>query len=119
MEAGKKRLARNTERQASSGEVMDLRREMLVLKELVADLKIENQLPKMHLLGWGETANEIPRFGEAENHPADRGRAGDGKTRLSRIDLTIPSIWSCRLGEAGRLKAADSPSYDSLLPPTD
>jgi len=37
LEAGKKRLAGDTERQASSGEVKDLRREASELKELVAD----------------------------------------------------------------------------------
>ena len=38
LEAGKKRLAGDTERQASSGEVKGLRREMGDLKELVAEL---------------------------------------------------------------------------------
>ena len=46
LEAGKKRLAGDTERQASSGEVKDLRREMNGLKELVADLTLENRLLK-------------------------------------------------------------------------
>ncbi len=36
LEAGKKRLAGDTARQASSGEVKDLRREMRDMKELVA-----------------------------------------------------------------------------------
>jgi len=46
LEAGKKRLAGDTERQASSGEVKDLRREASELKELVADLSLENRLLK-------------------------------------------------------------------------
>ena len=37
LEAGKKRLAGDTERQATSGEVKDLRREMSELKEALAD----------------------------------------------------------------------------------
>jgi transposase len=53
MEAGKKRLAGDTERQASSGEVKDLRREMSALKELVADLTIENRLLKKSTYGDG------------------------------------------------------------------
>ena len=53
MEAGKKRLAGDTERQASSGEVKDLRREMGALKELVADLTIENRLLKKSTFGDG------------------------------------------------------------------
>lgn len=55
MEAGKKRLARNTERQAASVEVMDLRLEMEVLKKLVADLTIENRLPNKIPSGMGES----------------------------------------------------------------
>jgi transposase len=53
LEAGKKRLAGDTERQASSGEVKDLRREMSGLKELVADLTLENRLLKKSMLGDG------------------------------------------------------------------
>jgi transposase len=53
MEAGEKRLAVDTERQASSGEVRDLRREMGALKELVADLTVENRLLKKSSYGDG------------------------------------------------------------------
>jgi transposase len=54
MEAGKKRLTGDTERQASSGEVKDLRREMGALKELVADLTVENRLLKKSSYGDGD-----------------------------------------------------------------
>ena len=53
LEAGKKRLAGDTERQASSGEVTGLRREMSGLKELVADLTLENRLLKKSMTGDG------------------------------------------------------------------
>jgi transposase len=53
LEAGKKRLAGDTERQASSGEVKDLRREMTGLKELVAELTLENRLLKKNMTGDG------------------------------------------------------------------
>ena len=46
LEAGKRRLSGDTERQASSGEVRDLRREAGELKALVADLILENRLLK-------------------------------------------------------------------------
>ena len=46
LEAGKKRLAGDTTRQASSGEVKDLKREVRDMKELVADLALENRLLK-------------------------------------------------------------------------
>ena len=53
LEAGKKRLAGDTERQASSGEVKGLRREMGDLKELVAELTLENRLLKKSMTGDG------------------------------------------------------------------
>jgi transposase len=46
MEAGKRRLAGDTARAATSGEVQDLRREARALKECVADLTLENRLLK-------------------------------------------------------------------------
>jgi transposase len=54
LEAGKKRLAGDTQRQATGGEVKDLRREMQSLKELVADLSLENRLLKKSMLGAGD-----------------------------------------------------------------
>tara|TARA_B000000532_G_scaffold231893_1_gene214194 strand:+ start:107 stop:478 length:372 start_codon:yes stop_codon:yes gene_type:complete len=54
LEAGKRRLAGDTERQASSGEVEDLRRETRDLKELVADLTLENRLLKKSTIEDGE-----------------------------------------------------------------
>lgn len=44
MEAGKRLLARDTARAATTGEVQDLRREARVLKECVADLTLKNRL---------------------------------------------------------------------------
>ncbi len=46
MEAGKRRLAGDTARAATSGEVQDLRREARALRECVADLTLENRLLK-------------------------------------------------------------------------
>ena len=53
LEAGKKRLAGDTARQASSGEVKVLRAEAVALKELVADLTLENRLLKKNMTGAG------------------------------------------------------------------
>src|SRR5471030_3081590 len=44
LEAGKRRLAGDTARAATTGEVKDLRREATALKEVVADLTLENRL---------------------------------------------------------------------------
>ena len=46
LDAGKKRLAGDTARQATSDEVKTLRREASALKEAVADLTLENRLLK-------------------------------------------------------------------------
>lgn len=53
LEAGKRRLAGDTERQANSGEVKGLRHEMGGLKELVAELTLENRLLKKSMTGAG------------------------------------------------------------------
>lgn len=53
LEAGKKRLSGDTARQASTGEVKDLRREMHDLKEVVADLTLENRLLKKSMITDG------------------------------------------------------------------
>src|SRR5271156_3012728 len=54
LEAGKRRLAGDTARAATSGEVKDLRRETSALKEVVADLTLENRLLKKSMDGDGE-----------------------------------------------------------------
>ena len=46
LEAGKKRLAGDTARAATSDEVNDLRREAMALKEVVADLTLEDRVFK-------------------------------------------------------------------------
>ena len=53
LEAGKKRLAGDTARAATSDEVKDLRREVQALKEVVADLTLENRLLKKSMIGDG------------------------------------------------------------------
>jgi transposase len=53
LEAGKKRLAGDTARQATSGEVTTLKREMRDMKELVAELTLENRLLKKSMIGDG------------------------------------------------------------------
>ena len=53
LEAGRKRLSGDTARQASSGEVKDLRREMRDLKEALAEQVLENGLFKKSMIGAG------------------------------------------------------------------
>jgi transposase len=54
MEAGKRRLAGDTARAATTEEVKDLRREASALKECVADLTLENRLLKKSMIADGD-----------------------------------------------------------------
>jgi len=51
LEAGKKRLAGDTSREATSSEVSDLRSENEQLKQLVAELSLNNRLLKKSMTG--------------------------------------------------------------------
>ena len=53
LEAGKKRLAGDTARQATTNEVKELRREARDLKEMIAELSLENRLLKKSMIGDG------------------------------------------------------------------
>lgn len=54
LEAGKKRLAGDTAREANTGEVKDLRREARDLKEVVAEQALELRLLKKSMITDGE-----------------------------------------------------------------
>ena len=56
LEAGEKRLAGDTEREASSGDVSGLRKESAQLKEALAETMLENRLLKKSVLGHGADA---------------------------------------------------------------
>jgi transposase len=55
LEAGKKRLAGDTAREATSDEVKEIQAQARQLKELVAELMMENRLLKKSVLGNGES----------------------------------------------------------------
>src|SRR5467141_4965764 len=55
LEAGKKRLAGDTAREATSDEVKGLRAETHQLKELLAELMMQNRVLKKSVLGDGES----------------------------------------------------------------
>lgn len=54
LEAGKKRLAGDTVREATSDEAKDLRAETTALKETLAELLMENRVLKRSVIGDGE-----------------------------------------------------------------
>ncbi len=61
LEAGKRRLAGDTARAATTDEVKDLRREATALKEVVAEQALELRLLKKACSRMGDTGNEISR----------------------------------------------------------
>ncbi len=54
LEAGRKRLAGDIERGATSGEVQTLREQAVQLKEALAEAMLENRLLKKSVIGDGE-----------------------------------------------------------------
>ncbi len=54
LEAGKKQLAGDTVREATSDEVKELRAENSELKEVVAEITLKNRVLKKSLTGFGE-----------------------------------------------------------------
>jgi transposase len=54
LEAGRKRLAGDVEREATSGEVQTLREQAVQLKEALAEAMLENRLLKKSVIGDGE-----------------------------------------------------------------
>ena len=56
LEAGKKRLAGDTEREASRDDVSELRKESAQLKVALAETMLENRLLKKSVLGTGKDA---------------------------------------------------------------
>ena len=88
MEAGKRRLAGDTARAATTDEVKDLRREARDLKEVVAEQTLELRLHKKSMTGMGATQNEVSRIRKAGDHQAGRriafvGSPDTGQTRHS------------------------------------
>ena len=67
LEAGKCRLAGDTARAATSGDVKGLRRVAAALKEVVFDLTLENRLlKKKHERGWGGRGMRYPASEKAD-----------------------------------------------------
>ena len=58
LEAGKKRLSGDTEREANTDEVVDLKRENRELKQAVAELYLRNNWLKKSLTGQGVTLDD-------------------------------------------------------------
>jgi len=99
LEAGKKRLAGDTARQACSGAVKDLRREMRDMKELVADLTLENRLlKKKHQRGWGRRRMRYPA---SETEPANATGSRERAKGDHPPDRALPPAGAPHARQAG------------------
>jgi len=92
LEVGKKRLAGDTAREATSDEVKELQAQARQLKELVAEMMIENRLLKKAHSAMGSPIHEVHHRREAGNYPAGRavvviGDADPGPDRHPALHL--------------------------------
>ena len=87
LEAGKKRLAGDTARAATTGEVKELRRESSALKEVVAELTLKNCLLKKSVTGMGRMAHEILRLRGVGDHPLVEQSPLPVKRTLEKLDI--------------------------------
>jgi len=103
LEAGKRRLAGDTARAATSGEVKDLRREATASKEVVADLTLENRLLKKSMSGDGRTRHEVSCIREGRDYPAGRAIASAGQAHLGQLGIPRATFyrWYDRYLEGG------------------
>jgi transposase len=69
---GQERLAGDTAREATSDEVKEVQAQARQLKELVAELMIENRLLKKVCSAMGSPVHEVQRCRETGDHPAGR-----------------------------------------------
>ena len=90
LEAGKRRLAGDTARAATSDEVKDLKRQAQDLKEVVAEQALELRLLKKSMIADGGDEHEAPRLREARDHPPGRAVAPAGATNPG--DAGYPTI---------------------------
>ena len=120
LEAGKRRLAGDTARAATSGEVKDLRRQAQELKAVVAEQALELRLlKKKHDRGWGRRGMRYPasekleiiRLVEQSHLPVRRTLE---KLGIQPADSTAGTI-ACR--PADQRKKPPQPLPHQMVPP--
>ncbi|QJB69879.1 IS3 family transposase [Parasphingorhabdus halotolerans] len=94
MEAGKKRLAGDTARAANNEEVTELRREGRDLKEVVAELTLENRLlKKKHDRGWGVRGMRYPATEKLEIIKLVERSHLPAKQTLDKLGIARPTFY--------------------------
>ncbi len=140
LEAGKRRLAGDTARAATSSEVKDLRREAQALKEVVAEQALELRLLKKSMIGdggseswrssgwssnpicqcagrWRSSASLAPLFTDGATSTKPAGRRPwktdrPGRTAFGTVSLHC--AWPDRTTGAGRAGAVATGVGDAL-----
>ena len=79
LEAGKRRLAGDTARAATTDEVKDLRREASALKECIADLTLKNRPQKKAFSRMGATTHEVNGRHWVDGRPSASGVRSFGR----------------------------------------
>ncbi|MBD9529547.1 IS3 family transposase [Paracoccus sp. PAR01] len=118
LEAGKRRLAGDTARQANSAEVKDLRAEAAALKEVVADLTLENRLPKKkHERGWGRRRMRYPASEKLEIIRLVEGSHLSVRRTLTKLGIAPTTFyrWYDRYVTTGPEGLEDRPSRPSRV----
>ena len=109
LEAGKKRLAGDTKREATSDEVQALRTQAVQLKELLAEMMIEIRLLKKACSGMGRSVYEVHGPGEARDHCVGGTLQSVGATHARAVGHSpihvlrlVPTRCRGRRGDVGR-----------------
>ncbi|MBC8188675.1 MAG: transposase [Proteobacteria bacterium] len=91
LEAGKKQLAGDTVREATSDEVKDLRSENRELKEVVAEITLKNRVLKKSLTGHGEEDRDRRTICSGQEEDARRAQVylRTRPTDHQRLDGTV------------------------------
>ena len=112
LEAGKRRLAGDTARAATSDEVKDLRREAQALKEVVADLTRKPTAQKKHDRGWGRRGMRYSATGKTEIIRLVVQSPLPARRTLEKLGIPRSSFyrWYDRYQRGGPEGLADRPS---------
>ena len=117
MEAGKKRLAGDTARAATTDEVKDLRREARDLKEVVAEQTLELRILKKNMLeGGGRSRMRYPASEKLEIIKLVEGSHLSARQTLSKLGLPRTTFYRwydryLKRGEAGLHDQAPKPAH--------
>ena len=117
MEAGKRRLAGDTARAATTDEVKDLRREARDLKEVVAEQTLELRLAqKKHDEGWGRPRMRYPASEKLEIIRLVEGSHLSARQTLAKLGMPRTTFyrWYDRYlqrGEAGLQDQSPKPKH--------